>query len=175
MSPEDQHTLPTRRDLERLAVWADLHRVDTLGRAELSRRLEAAAGVSLLEHEAVHRLVITPGRRLTMFELADRLLVSRSGATRLVDRLEARGWIARRTAPADRRVVYAELTPAGTAAFERSRAVFASAFEEQFAGRLEDEDIVALRRVLTRLLAGSDDAQGGERRRQRGDGTREPS
>ena len=77
-----------RGDLERLAAWSELHRADGLLRAELSRRLETLTQTSLLEHEAVHRLVIAPGRRLTMYQLADALLVSRSGATRLIDRLE---------------------------------------------------------------------------------------
>ena len=147
--------LPTRRDLERLAAWAELHRADALGRAELSRRLESQADTTLLEHEAVHRLVIAPGRRLTMYELADALLVSRSGATRLIDRLEGRGWVARRIAPHDRRVVRAELTREGAAAFAHMGPVFAAAFEERFGGVLDDEDVASLRRVLAKLLAAS--------------------
>ena len=147
--------LPTRRDLERLAAWAELHRADTLLRGELSRRLEEHTETTLLEHEAIHRLVIAPGRRLTMFELSDALLVSRSGVTRLIDRLEQRGWVARRTAPTDRRVVRAELTREGAAAFAHMGAVFAAAFEERFGGVLADEDVVALRGVLAKLLAAS--------------------
>jgi len=147
--------LPTRRDLERLAAWADLHRADTLLRAELGARLEASAQTTLLEHEAIHRLVIAPGRRLTMYELADALLISRSGATRLIDRLEQRGWVSRRIAVHDRRVVRAELTREGAAAFADMSAVFAAAFEERFGGVLDDADVVALREVLARLLAAS--------------------
>jgi DNA-binding MarR family transcriptional regulator len=145
--------LPTRRDLDRLAAWSELHRADTLLRAELSRQLEKEAGTTLLEHEAIHRLVIAPGRRLTMYELSDALLVSRSGATRLIDRLEQRGWVARRVAPQDRRVVRAELTREGAAAFARRSAVFAAAFDERFGGRLGDADVAELRRVLASLLA----------------------
>jgi DNA-binding MarR family transcriptional regulator len=147
--------LPTRRDLERLAAWAELHRADGLIRTELNRRLEAAAQTTLLEHEAIHRLVIAPGRRLTMFELADALMVSRSGVTRLIDRLEDRGWVARRVAPHDRRVVRAELTREGAAAFAHMGTVFAAAFEARFGGVLDDADVAALRRVLARLLAAS--------------------
>jgi DNA-binding MarR family transcriptional regulator len=145
--------LPTRRDLERLAAWSELHRADALLRGVLNQRLEEAASTTLLEHEAIHRLVIAPGRRLTMFELADALLVSRSGATRLIDRLQKRGWVARRTAPHDRRVVRAELTREGAAAFARMGAVFAAAFEERFGGLLSDEETAELRRVLAKLLA----------------------
>ena len=154
-----EQRLPTRRDLERLAAWAELHRADTLIRAEISRRLEAETQTTLLEHEAVHRLVIAPGRRLTMYELADALLVSRSGTTRLIDRLEQRGWVARRPAPHDRRVVRAELTREGAAAFAHRGAVFAAVFEERFAAVLGDEDVVALRGVLARLLAASADGE----------------
>jgi DNA-binding MarR family transcriptional regulator len=150
-----EQRLPTRRDLERLAAWAELHRADGLIRAALSRRLEAETDTTLLEHEAVHRLVIAPGRRLTMYELADALMVSRSGVTRLIDRLEERGWVARRVAPHDRRVVRAELTREGAAAFAHRSAVFAAAFEERFAGVLDDEAVAALRGVLARLLAAS--------------------
>jgi DNA-binding MarR family transcriptional regulator len=147
--------LPTRRDLERLAAWSELHRADSLLRGALNRRLEDAAGTTLLEHEAIHRLVIAPGRRLTMFELADALLVSRSGATRLIDRLEERGWVARRIAPHDRRVVRAELTREGAAAFAHMGAVFAAAFEQRFGSLLSDEEVAALRGVLAKLLAAS--------------------
>ena len=145
--------LPTQRDLERLAAWSELHRADTLLRGELSRRLEEHVQTTLLEHEAIHRLVIAPGRRLTMYELADALLVSRSGATRLVDRLEERGWVERRIGAQDRRVVRAELTREGAAAFAHMGAVFAAAFEERFGGVLTDADVEALRGVLARLLA----------------------
>jgi DNA-binding MarR family transcriptional regulator len=145
--------LPTRRDLERLAAWADLHRADTLLRGELNRRLEEDARTTLLEHEAIHRLVIAPGRRLTMYELADALLVSRSGATRLIDRLEERGWVSRRVTPQDRRVVRAELTREGAAAFAHMGAVFAAAFEERFGRLVSDEEVAALRAVLAKLLA----------------------
>jgi DNA-binding MarR family transcriptional regulator len=147
--------LPTRRDLERLAAWSELHRADTLLRGELSRRLEEHAQTTLLEHEAIHRLVIAPGRRLTMYELADALLVSRSGATRLIDRLEERGWVERRVGAQDRRVVRAELTREGAAAFAHMGAVFAAAFEARFGGVLSDEDVAGLRGVLARLLAAS--------------------
>jgi DNA-binding MarR family transcriptional regulator len=145
--------LPTRRELDRLAAWADLHRADTLLRGELSRRLEAGAQTTLLEYEAIQRLVIAPGRRLTMYELADSLLISRSGATRLIDRLEQRGWVSRRAMPQDRRVVRAELTREGAAAFAQMGPVFAAAFEQRFGEALTDEDVAALRGVLAKLLA----------------------
>jgi DNA-binding MarR family transcriptional regulator len=132
-----------------------MHRADTLLRAALGRQLEESVQTTLLEHEAIHRLVIAPGRRLTMYELSDALLVSRSGATRLIDRLEERGWVARRIAPHDRRIVRAELTREGAAAFAHMGAVFAAVFEERFGSLLSDEEVGALRGVLAKLLAAS--------------------
>ena len=61
----------------------------------------------------------------------------------------------RRVAPHDRRVVRAELTREGAAAFARMSAVFAAAFEERFGGLLGDADVAELRRALAKLLAAS--------------------
>ena len=54
--------LPTRRDLERLGAWADLHRADGAVRAELGRRLEAEAGTTLLEHASRRAARLTQQR-----------------------------------------------------------------------------------------------------------------
>ena len=77
---------------------------------ELSRRLEAEAGMTLAEHDVLWFLANTPDRRLIMSALADRLLISRSGATRLIDRMVRRGWVTREQDPGNRRLTYAVLT-----------------------------------------------------------------
>jgi DNA-binding MarR family transcriptional regulator len=96
-------------------------------------------------------LANTPDRRLTMSDLADRLLISRSGTTRLVDRMERRGWVERETLPENRRSTYAVLTREGTKAVRRSVRVVWSARPELFDDRLTDNDLADLRRVLGKL------------------------
>ncbi|HEY3005380.1 MAG TPA: MarR family transcriptional regulator [Kribbellaceae bacterium] len=133
-------------------AWLELHQVSALLYGELSRRLEQDAGMSAAEHDVLWYLANTPDRRLTMSDLADRLLISRSGATRLIDRMERRGWVDRETPPDNRRTTYAVLTPEGTKAVRRAVKVVWSVRPALFDERLDDRDVADLRRVLGKLL-----------------------
>ena len=90
-------------------AWLELYQASTSLRAELSRRLEAEADMTVLEQDVLWYLSNAVDRRLTMSELAGRLLLSRSGGTRLVDRPERRCWVRRETSSDNRRVTYAVL------------------------------------------------------------------
>jgi MarR family 2-MHQ and catechol resistance regulon transcriptional repressor len=92
------------------------------------------------------------GGRLRMSDLADQLLLSRGGATRLVARMEEAGLIAREIPPSDRRATYAVLTPAGLEAAESGVPVYLEALQRYFGAHLEDEDVRALQRIFARLL-----------------------
>ena len=94
-------------------------------------------------------------RYLQIREIADVLLPSKSGATRLVDRLVDSGLVARRTPRQNRRVVYAQLTPHGRAVLAQAQEAFAHAFEAAFSGHLSDGDVASLRQVLRKLLEGN--------------------
>ena len=80
---------------------------------ELEHELEAEQDLSLADYDLLYQLAVAEGRRLRMSELADRLVLSRSGATRLVDRLEAAGLVDRQTCATDRRGYWAMVTEAG--------------------------------------------------------------
>jgi DNA-binding MarR family transcriptional regulator len=133
-------------------AWLELHQVSGLLYGELSRRLEAEAGMTAAEHDVLWYLANTPDRRLTMSDLADRLMITRSGATRLIDRMEKRGWVGRETLPENRRSTYAVLTAAGTKAVRRSVGVVWTVRPTLFDDRLTDTDVADLRRVLGKLL-----------------------
>ena len=81
----------------------------------LDRQLRSAAGITLAQHEVLYRLSLAPGGRLRMATLADLLLASKSGASRLVDRMAGAGLVDRQSSDTDRRLVFAVLTPTGTA------------------------------------------------------------
>jgi DNA-binding MarR family transcriptional regulator len=91
------------------------------------RRLEAdllrVHGLSLGVYDVLVQLVEAPERRLRMTDLADAVLLSRSGLTRLVDRMVRDGYVRREPDPGDARGVWAVLTPAG---FERLRTASAT-------------------------------------------------
>src|SRR5512140_3339201 len=66
---------------------------------KLDEELQASHGLSLAEYDALIQLVNAPDHKLRMSALADRVLLSRSGITRLVDRLEADGMVERTACP----------------------------------------------------------------------------
>ncbi|HEY8472663.1 MAG TPA: MarR family transcriptional regulator [Natronosporangium sp.] len=133
-------------------AWLELHQVSRLLSGELSRRLEAEAEMSLIEHDMLWYLANVPDRRVIMSALADRLMISRSGATRLIDRMVRRGWVSREADPNNRRLTYAVLTPAGAKAVRRSVQVVWRVRPGLFDERLTDADVADLRRVLGKLL-----------------------
>lgn len=133
-------------------AWSELHQASGLLAAELNRRLEAEAGMTVAEHDILWFLANTPDRRLIMSALADRLMLSRSGATRLVDRMVERGWVTRETDPDNRRITYAVLAPAGIAAVRRSAQLVWRVRPSLFDDRLTATDVADLRRILGKLL-----------------------
>jgi DNA-binding MarR family transcriptional regulator len=96
-----------------LAAWRGFLRVHSALAKQLDAQLEAEHDLPLSSYEVLITLRSAPGRRLRMAELADAVLLSRSGMTRLVDRLERDGLLVRDTCASDARGCFAVLTPAG--------------------------------------------------------------
>ena len=142
-------------DEGRFRAWLNLLQAYSVVRGRIEPALERASGLSLPEHEVLVRLVQAPRGRLRMYDLASLLLLSKSGATRVVERLERRGLVAREMSPDDRRVVLARLTDEGRVAYGRSRPVMAAAIEEFFSQHLTDADVGHLRRALRKVLQGN--------------------
>jgi DNA-binding MarR family transcriptional regulator len=86
-----------------------------------------------------------------MRELADAVLLSRSGLTRLVDRMEAAGLVCREAHASDRRGANAVLTAAGRAALRRAAPVHLRGIEAHFARHLSDAEVETLRAALGRV------------------------
>lgn len=139
----------------RFQGWLNLMQAHSVVSARMGARLEAACGLSLAEHEVLIRLSQAPDRHLRMYDLASLLLLSKSGATRLVDRLEKRGLVSRKMSDTDRRVVLCCMTDDGVEMLERARPAIASGVEDYFSNHLSDEEIVSLRAVLRKVLHGN--------------------
>ena len=112
--------------------------------------LRAEHGLSLSSFEVLYELVVAPRNRLRMAELADRLLFTRSGVTRLVDRLERDGHVERNDCAHDGRGVYAILTERGFETFEAAAAPHVDGVRRLFFDRLNGWDDV-LRQILVQL------------------------
>lgn len=92
------------------------------------------------------------GGRLRMRDLAGRLLVSRSGATRLIDRMERDGLVSRERCSQDGRGQYAVLTPAGMSALEQARPTHLRGVRQRFLAQIDDEQLMAIGAAFTRVL-----------------------
>lgn len=119
--------------------------------ATLDRELQDERGLSLSSYEVLVHLSEAPDRRLRMNELAGRASLSRSGLTRLVDRLQADGLVDRKGCPEDRRGSYAELTSAGERVLEEAWPVHVRGVRKHFVGRLSADEIEVLGAALQRL------------------------
>lgn len=116
----------------------------------LDEDLRGQSGLTLSSFEVLYELVRAPGNRLRMAELADKLLFTRSGVTRLVDRLVRDGYVERNDCAHDGRGVYAILTEKGFDTFEAAAAPHIDGIRRLFIDRLDGWDEV-LRRLLDQL------------------------
>jgi DNA-binding MarR family transcriptional regulator len=108
--------------------------------------------MGLGEYEVLLILAYSPGRRLRMSELADTLALSRSGATRLIDRLEADGLVQRISCDTDRRGAWAELTEAGYGRLREASPTHLRGVAEHFLNRIPAGELDSLSRILDRVV-----------------------
>jgi DNA-binding MarR family transcriptional regulator len=120
---------------------------------KIDRAMRDAGVISLDVYDALLTLEDAPDRRLKMSELADAVLLTRSGITRLTDRLERDGLIQRVHCPADRRVTYASLTDKGLEERIRAWEVYREKIAEHFASQITSEEASMVACVLGRLRA----------------------
>lgn len=117
-------------------IHAHHHVVETL-----DRELRDGHGLTLGEYDVMLRLARVPGYALRMSDLADRVMLSPSGLTRLVDRLEKRGLVERRPDPDDGRVALARLTPDGRRRSKLAARTHLRGIRKHFTGRLSEEEL----------------------------------
>lgn len=143
---------PARDDALRQQAWRDLlHAHARLVRA-IDEELAAAGLLSMEVYDVLLALKRAPGRRLRLSDLAERVVLSRSGLTRLVDRVEAAGLLRRAPSPEDRRGSYAVLTPAGDAAMKRTWARYEGMILRHFGRHISGDEAAILHRIFSRML-----------------------
>ena len=118
----------------------------------LDAELERDVGIPLRWYDALVHLEESPDG-LRMNELAERILYSKSGFTRVVDRLEAAGLVRRVVPNNDRRSILVVLTDQGRAMIDQARRHHRHAIEQHFSRHLTDADIKALTRALDKVSA----------------------
>lgn len=138
-----------------LGAWRGLLRVHADLVRELDAELELEHGLPLSSYEVLLHLHDAPGRRLRMNELADSVLLTVSGITRVVDRLVRDGLVARERCETDRRGLNAVLTDAGVEAFLAARCTHLRGIRERFLSRLDRTEQERLSAIWDTLLPGA--------------------
>src|SRR3954453_16828373 len=134
-------------------AWTGMLRVYDRLMHELDAELERAHGISLAEFDVLLQLSEAPERRMRMADLAEAVLLTRSGVSRLVDGLESRGLVERVRCPSDARGLNASLTDAGAERFDTASETHLAGLRERFTERLAPEDVARLESIWEQLNA----------------------
>ena len=132
-------------------AWRGFLRAYAVLVRELDAELEAAHRLPLTSYEVLARLQDAPSRRMRMCDLADAVLLSRSGLTRLVDRLARDGLLERCSCPQDARGAFAVLTDEGERRLQAARYTHITGVRRLFLDRFEPDELARLGDACERL------------------------
>ena len=134
------------------AAWEGFLRAHSTIMRALSGELEQADGMSLSSYDVLLHLARAPKRRLRMTELAEAVVLSPSGLTRLVERLERDGLVARIKSADDARGAYATLTDRGRARLRKATRSHLTGIRQHFLSQLTPQELQILGDIWQRLL-----------------------
>lgn len=138
-------------DAPGLGAWRNFLHAHARVTRRLDEELQAAHGLSLAEYDALLQIAHAPGRRVRMNVLAERVILSRSGITRLVDRLEAAGAVERAACTTDARGQEAVLTPLGLERLRSAATTHLDGVRRYFLDRFDAADLAELETSLGRV------------------------
>lgn len=134
-----------------IGAWRSFLHAHARVTRRLDEELQAAHGLSLAEYDALLQIAHAPGRRVRMNVLAERVILSRSGITRLIDRLEAAGSVERMACSTDARGQEAVLTPIGLERLRSAATTHLDGVRRYFLTRLDDAELAGLEASLGRV------------------------
>jgi DNA-binding MarR family transcriptional regulator len=146
--PPGARSAPTR---DQLSAWRSFLRAHATVIRVLESELVAEQDLSLAAYDVLVQLAEAPERRLRMTELADAVLLSRSGVTRLVDRMERAGLVSRCRVASDGRGIAAQLTDAGLSRLRVASRTHLAGVLRHFVDRLTEDELMTLERISRRL------------------------
>ena len=148
--------MATNDDDDQVAAWRGvLFAQDRVVRA-IERDLADAGKVPLTSYDVLLELNAAEGRSLRMQDLGERVVLSRSRVSRLVDDLEHEGYVERLPDPEDGRATLAHLTTEGARAFRSAVPVYLAGIEEHFAQHLRPAELATIAKALRRVYEAHD-------------------
>lgn len=145
----------TRLTAQELAAWRGMLRVQAALLREMDAELTTAHGLPLRSYEVLLHLEDAADHRQRMTELCHDVVLSASGVSRLVDRLEKEGYVRRERCTYDGRGFFAVLTPSGERKLQEARATHLAGVRRLFLERLQGGDLARLAQYWEVLVPGS--------------------
>jgi DNA-binding MarR family transcriptional regulator len=136
---------------ERVVLFGLLLETNARLSKSLGVELEAACDLPLAWFEVLLQLRKAPEGRLKMNQIADAIVHSSGGTTRLIDRLEEAGYVTRQLCPSDRRAIYVAISAQGNEKLDEALNVHLDYLEDNLAKRLSDEERTTLATLLKKL------------------------
>ena len=136
-----------------IQAWVGLLRAHATATRRLNAELVAQHGLTLNDYEVLLHLARADGKRLRRVDLSERVLLTPSGITRLLEGLERARFVERAACESDARVTYAQLTDAGEAKLREAGETHITGVRGFFGERFSSEELVALADLLERLPA----------------------
>ena len=144
-------TQVTQRTIPEIQVWVALLRAHASSTRRFNAQLVAEHGLTLNDYEVLLHLSHADGKRLRRVDLAERILLTPSGITRLLEGLERGGYVERASCASDARVTYAQLTDDGEAKLREAADAHVAGIREFFRDRFSRDELLALSGLLQRL------------------------
>jgi len=141
-----------------LGAWREFLHVHAVLTRELDEELRRSHGLPLSSYDVLVNLESAPDRQMRMSELADAVLLSRSGLTRLVERLEREGLLERADCPSDARGSLAVLTEQGMSRLAQARKTHLRGVRERFHEHFSDVELEQIAEYWRRVLSADDQA-----------------
>lgn len=138
-----------------LTAWHTLLQAHASVVGALGRELEDASGLTMSQYEVLLYLRYAPEGRMRMQDLAASVLLSKSGVTRLVDRMAAGGMVEREACESDRRVTWAGITDRGRQALREASPVHLHGIRQHFARFLSEGEAATLAQLLGKVVHGA--------------------
>lgn len=136
-----------------LQMWLTLMRGMAIVNRRLAQEMQQEHGCHISWYDVLVRLLHAPGQQMTMSELADSVVMSAGGLTRLLDRMVEEGLIERVLDPEDRRLVYARLTGTGRERAAELMQGHQQRIKEYVVQHLSEEEVGMMHKAFERILA----------------------
>lgn len=135
-------------------AWGALLQVQAALVPALDRQVRSETGLPLAWYDVLLELSAAPEQRLRISELAERVVLSRSRVSRILDDIANAGLLCKDENPDDRRSAYAVITDEGRIRFRRAAPKYLAAIESGFAANLSTQDLANLKATLLKVQAG---------------------